>query len=361
MLSAAGETASNAVPPIRCLIDHTAFPGIVDLIFGYATYDNSLVIRQTSRAFLARMEAKLCHHVYYDGEYLYPPRRYRCEADIKPIPFLRLDRPFLERTIQLLTKHTRILDDGDCGSGEPPFKYADVFRNLRCVRRDRQSYQAVAGAKAVLWQEIPTFAHHQMEWDSMICCTTDNIDGFGTLVFHCSYDKRSVVPCPFPPTEQFKLPLAKMVYIFTYDPSICDGLGHLGCDYSNIEEWRRKAQVYDHRCGRGVALYDVGAVIQTIGLAEAKDAPNLASLKIVLVGMEDVVDTPSLPGEDDDSAFDRLRSSIMELFKSKHGMSAAMADLLVGRITFMTHEDYKTDIGPVEYQLETSQASWVHP
>ncbi|WOO85413.1 uncharacterized protein LOC62_07G008912 [Vanrija pseudolonga] len=104
--------------PTPTTIDHAALPHIFDNILSHAALDVFIALRATSREMCARANSALYHHVCVSvsrghnaaGREV-PHVSFRAPYSGRPLPGLTWDARGRDRTLALLAKHTRVLDD----------------------------------------------------------------------------------------------------------------------------------------------------------------------------------------------------------------------------------------------------------
>lgn len=384
---AAGRRRQAAASPRalapRVTIDHTAFPHIMDMIISYTTHRAWLLLRQTSRAFRDRMEARMCYHVQITEDHAVK----KSQRKHMRIPCLRLEPPFLERTVNLLSQYLRVLDDNADMVGDrtepdsftdyiPPFDPAVAFCRLRLVRRDVGRLK-IHVPKCVWWGRLPAaFApdHDRThDWFNFLSTGTLSLESsFASRaqVFHYDYDKRSVV---FPPEDLVIIPgwddAETFVFIFTEHRRKRFAFGTDDSSRDRHDElveadMKKYAQLAGAQCGRLPGDVELDQIASIIGVPDALRMPE--PVKLIIVGLEELIDTAALRLDDSEEEMNASPHELLYSYLEAHcevevGLTSSEAATFLERITFMSHEDYAAHVGYEQYRLETSRIARAEP
>lgn len=234
---------------VGAVVDHEAFPGIVDTILAYASWTELCVIRQTSKAFLAKADAILARHLIltaYDGMTV------SIKSPYGPVPSL-YDRPLIDwtrpgdkkNTIALKNArqtlaHARVVDlIGP--EGRALRLIAKMLTNVKTLRIMQDGEFDLAHRSTIRAEKVVLFAHvGQLEGDPQETLIKPTVKKLViNILYHdlgLSHD--SILPVVVDPTVPSYSRLEELVVIFTDWGPHEDGTDchcDCDCDSSDIE------------------------------------------------------------------------------------------------------------------------------
>ncbi|RSH84881.1 uncharacterized protein EHS24_006417 [Apiotrichum porosum] len=354
---------SGHSPPPLVVIDHTAFPCIMDSIISHTGWDGWVVLRQTSRAFRDRMDALLCHHVVLQDR-LYGPEDavfYRpgtIKQQQQLVPCLCLERPCIGRSLSLVGQHTRIVDDRTMFAvgvqNNKNLSHNELFSGVRVLRFEPHCgacLQDFDAPKIVNWRHFPST--HTIDDLRYPQNKYPYADTARHLVFHVDYEASSAFILRFPFIDDWD-GLEEVVVVYTKKPKPPPPPHQGGYP---VLTTRRPT-------GRAGPDAELGFIMHTLGMEREQERPIPDNVTLTLVGLEDLLDTNGLAtrAEKDNKTHphDVIRARIQRRFNLYSYYTPRVRKLL-GEINFMSHEDYIRKIGRDEYELETREFTQASP